>query len=93
VSVGHIARAFEEAGIPSVIIMSTIFRDRVVAMNPARILFTQHPMGRTLSAPFDVEKQRAVLEAGLELLGSATAGGTVVEYDEPYRTGPFGDKA
>ena len=59
-------------------------------MNPARILITPHPMGRTLSAPFDVEKQRAVLKAALHLLETATAGGTVVEYPEAYRTGPFG---
>lgn len=88
-SVGHVARSFEEAGIPSVIIMSTVFKDRTAAMNPARILLTPHPMGRPLSAPFDVERQRAVLMAGLDLLNTATTGGTVVEYDEPYRTGPF----
>lgn len=88
-SVGHVARAFEEAGIPSVIIMSTVFKDRTVAMSPARVLLTPHPMGRPLSAPFDVDKQRAVLKAGLELLETATASGTVVEYTEPYRTGPF----
>jgi hypothetical protein len=69
--------------------MSTVFKDRTAAMNPARILLTPHPMGRPLSAPHDVEKQRAVLKAGLELLESATEGGTVVEYGEPYRTGRF----
>jgi len=92
VSVGHVARAFEEAGIPSVVIMSKVFKDRTAAMNPARILLTPHPMGRPLSAPFDVEKQREVLKAGLNLLETATDGGTVVEYDQPYRTGPFVDQ-
>ena len=58
-------------------------------MKPARILLTPHPMGRPLSAPFDVEKQRDVLKAGLALLDTATAGGTVVEYGVLYRTGPF----
>ena len=82
-SVGHVARAFEEVGIPSVIIMSAVFRDRAEAMNPARILLTPNPMGRPVSAPFDVERQRSVLEAGLELLESATVGGTVIEYPEP----------
>ncbi|HIF72575.1 MAG TPA: hypothetical protein EYQ61_08490 [Dehalococcoidia bacterium] len=86
-SVGHVARAFDEAGIPSVIIMSTVFRDRTAAMNPARILLTPHPMGRPLSAPFDIEKQKDVLRAGLALLDTANVGGTVVEYGEPYRTG------
>jgi hypothetical protein len=44
-------------------------------------------MGRPLSAPFDVEKQKDVLKAGLALLDSVNIGGTVVEYGEPYRTG------
>jgi len=69
--------------------MSKVFKDRTAAMNPARILLTPHPMGRPLSAPFDVEKQRDVLKAGLSLLDTATQGGTIVEYDQPYRTGPF----
>jgi hypothetical protein len=89
VSVGHVARAFEEAGIPSVIIMSTVFRDRTASMNPARILLTPHPMGRPLSAPFDVEKQKDVLKAGVALLDNVNVGGTVVEYGEPYRTTPL----
>ena len=89
VSVGHVARSFEEAGIPSVIIMSSVFKDRTAAMNPARILLTPHPMGRPLSAPFDSEKQKDVLKVGLGLLESATSGGTIVEYEKPYRTGPF----
>ena len=88
-SVGHVARAFEEAGIPSVIIMSTVFKDRTTAMNPARILLTPHPMGRPLSAPFDAEKQRDVLKAALNILESATQGGTVVNYEPAYRTGMF----
>ena len=88
-SVGHVARAFEEAGIPSVIIMSTVFKDRTTPMNPARILLTPHPMGRPLSAPFDAEKQRDILKVGLSLLETATQGGTVIEYEPIYRTGPF----
>lgn len=69
--------------------MSTVFKDRTAAMNPARILLTPHPMGRPLSAPFDIEKQTDVLKSGLRLLETATSGGTIVEYAKPYRTGPF----
>lgn len=69
--------------------MSGVFKDRVVPMIPARVLLTPHPMGRPLSAPFDVEKQRAVLMAGLNLLETAVESGTVVDYPEVYRTGPF----
>jgi len=47
-------------------------------------------MGRPLSALFDVEKQRAVLMVGLNHLEMAVAVGTVVEYSDAYRTGPFG---
>ncbi len=89
-SVGHVARAFEEAGMPSVIIMSSVFRDRVAGMNPARMLLTPHPMARPLSAPFDVAKQKEVLKAGLALLDTAAFGGTIVQFGQPYRTGPFG---
>jgi hypothetical protein len=46
-------------------------------------------MGRPLSAPFDSEKQKDVLKAGLDLLESAASGGTIVEYEKFYRTGPF----
>jgi len=92
VSVGHVARAFEEAEIPSVIIMSAVFKDHTAAMTPARILLTPHPMGRPLSAPFDTEKQAAVLKAGLDLLENAAGGGTVIQYTEPYRTGPFNSR-
>jgi hypothetical protein len=46
-------------------------------------------MGRPLSAPFDSEKQKDVLKVGLDLLESATNAGTIVEYEKPYRTGPF----
>jgi len=69
--------------------MSTVFKDRTAAMNPARILLTPHPMGRPLSAPNDDQRQRSVLEAGLRLLETATSGGTIVEYEEPYRIAPI----
>ena len=69
--------------------MSSVFKDRTATMNPARILLTPHPMGRPLSAPFDSEKQKDILKVGLGLLESATGGGTIVEYEKPYRTGPF----
>ena len=86
VSVGHVARAFEEAGIPSVIIMSTAFKDRTTAMNPALILLTPNPMGRPLSAPFDAEKQRDVLKAALSIVESAYRTGM---NEEPARVAHF----
>lgn len=44
-----------------------------------RVLVTPHLMGRTIGPVGDRERQRAVVEAALELLSSATAPGTVVE--------------
>jgi hypothetical protein len=44
-------------------------------------------MGRPLGAPGDVQRQREVIEDALSLLETATAGGTVVERDAPYRAG------
>ena len=67
--------------------MSTVFKDRTVPMSHARVLLTPHPMGHPLSALFDVEKQRAVLMAGLDFLEMAVAVATVVEYSDAYRTG------
>jgi hypothetical protein len=87
VSVGHVARTFEEEGLPNVIIMSEVFKDRTIAMNPPRVLLTRHPMGRPISAPGDRERQLEVLKAGLELLDSASEGGTVVTFDKPFRHG------
>ena len=85
---GHVARAFEAAGIPTVIIMSSVFRGSVLPMKPARILMTRHVMGRPLSAPHDTERQKHVLSAALNLLETATGPCTVVELPEPYRVAP-----
>ncbi|MFQ5742501.1 MAG: hypothetical protein ACE5HV_02805 [Acidobacteriota bacterium] len=84
-SVGHVARTFEEAGIPTVAIFIRAFRRRAEQIKPPRTLITRHPLGRTLGAPGDVEGQRRVLAAALDLLQSATAGGTLLELPEPYR--------
>lgn len=42
-------------------------------------------MGRPLGAPGDVATQQRVIRAALELLETATHGGTVLELEEPYR--------
>ncbi len=87
-SVGHISRAFETAGIPTVIVMSNVFRGRVNVMRPARVLFTKHIMGRPLSAPDDTERQTHVLREALKLLESATGPETTLLLPEPYRIAP-----
>jgi hypothetical protein len=87
VSVGHIARAFEEVGIPTVIIAAATFRPRMEPMTLPRLVLTPYPMGRPLGAPGDIEGQRTTLLAALDLLANATEAGTIVELDHPYRTG------
>jgi len=88
VSVGHVARVFEEAGIPTVVIMSGVFAHRARTMRMPRVVLTPHIMARPLGAPHDVARQRAVLDTALDLLANAPGNGTIVEFPEPYRPGP-----
>ncbi len=61
------------------------FRPRLEAMTLPRALITPHLMGRTLGAPGDRDRQRAAVEAALELLESAEQPGTFVELPGAYR--------
>lgn len=79
VSVGHVARLLEEAGIATVIIAVRAFRDQLEAMTLPRVILTPHLMGRPLGAPGDAIKQRATILAALDLLENAKRGGTIVE--------------
>ena len=78
-SVGHVARLMEEAGIATVVIAADAFRPRLEAMALPRLLLTPHPMGRVLGAPGDVERQTEVLEMALRFLDEADAGQTVID--------------
>ena len=86
-SVGHIARLLETAGIPTVIIGIQAFRQSLAAMTPPRALITPHPMGRTIGAPGDRKRQRQVVLAALDLLETAEQAGTIVEAPGSYRPG------
>ena len=87
-SVGHLARLIEEAGIPTVAIYVRAFAHVAEAMRLPRVLVTRHPVGRALGAPNDVDLQREVLGRALELLDTATAGPKLVELDLVYRGQP-----
>lgn len=87
VSVGHVAREIEAAGIPTISVYVRAFRHVAEQMGVPRVLVTRHPMGRTFGAPGDVERQREVLSAALDLLQSARRGGALVELPEPFRPG------
>lgn len=85
-SVGHIARALEEVGIPTVVIQVKAFEHVAKKMRYSRSLVTRNPMGRVLGAANDIERQSAVLEDALVLLESASTGGTIVIRDDEFRT-------
>jgi hypothetical protein len=77
----------EEAGIATVVIAVKAFRQRLQAMRLPRLLVTAFPMGRPLGPPGDATLQQRVVEAALQLLHTARAAGTIVEFPEPYLPG------
>ena len=89
-SVGHVARSFEEAGIPTVSVFVRSFRHVAELMKLPRTVVTRHPMGRPLGAPFDRERQRTIVEAALDLVDTATSGPAMVELTEAWRPGEVG---
>lgn len=80
VSVGHVARALEEAGIATVVIYIRAFRHLAAAMTIPRTLVTPHLMGRTIGPPGAVKTHRDVVEAALRLTQSAMNPGAIVEF-------------
>ena len=84
-SVGHVARAVEESGIPTVMVVTKSFAHRASEMSVPRALVVRHPLGRPMGAPFDASRHMVVLNAALGLFESTTVNGTIVELPEPYR--------
>lgn len=84
-SVGHVARLLEEAGIPTVILAVRSFQSRLVPMSVPRLAISPNPMGRPVGAPGDREGQRATIMAALKLLEDAKEGGTVLTLSGQYR--------
>lgn len=83
-SVGHVQRAIESAGIPTVGVYVRSFGHIPELMGVARALVARHPMGRPLGAPGDAQRQMAVVRAALELLPSTEP--VVAEFPEPWRS-------
>jgi len=77
VSVGHLARIFEDSGLSTVIVAAQPFGERLQAMAVPRLLLTPFPMGRVFGPPGDVAGQVEILEAALKLLESAGQGPAV----------------
>jgi len=88
VSVGHVARAVEEAGIPTVTIVVKAFRFDAENMRLPRTVVTRHPMSRPMGAAHDAARHELVLRRALSLLESAREGGTVDEIEVSYRIAP-----
>jgi hypothetical protein len=86
VSVGHVQRAIEAAGIPTVGVYIGAFAHVPRQMSVARALITPHPLGRPLGAPGDTERQLAVVEAALDLFQATEP--TIREFRLPYRPAP-----
>lgn len=86
-SVGHVQRAVEEAGIPTVSIYVRAFRHVVEEMKLPRTVVVKHPMGRPLGAPGDANRHAEVLGAALDLLETATEGMTIRELEVDWRPG------
>jgi hypothetical protein len=70
-TVGHVARAIENAGIPTVSVSIEAFRPDAQLLKPARTLITPHLMGRPLGLPQRRDQQLAVIRAALKLLETA----------------------
>ena len=85
-SVGHVQRAIETAGIPTVGVYVRSFGHLPDLMGVARALITRHPMGRPLGAPGDTERQRAVVHTALTMLEHDEQ--SIVEFPEPWRATP-----
>jgi D-proline reductase (dithiol) PrdB len=73
--VGLVARYLEANGMPTVVWSNAL--DITQAAFVPRTYFTNYPLGNPIGRPGDKADQRAGLLAGLELLASARAAGTV----------------
>jgi D-proline reductase (dithiol) PrdB len=65
-----VARALEEAGIPTVEIATN--RGPTGLVMPPRVVFTPHERGKNLGTPGDAALQRTIVRAALNLLARAT---------------------
>jgi len=81
--VGLVARAVEEAGIPTVLISTG--RDLTRQVLPPRSVFVNFPMGNPFGRARAADQQRRILSDALRLAETADRGGVLV--DLPYEWG------
>lgn len=85
-SVGLVARGVEEAGISTVCV--TFRKDLIELVKPPRALYAPFVPGKPLGNPCDERTQKAIIEAGFELLQQDVKAATIV--DLPLRLKKFG---
>ena len=78
-SVGHVARAFEDADIATVIIAVKSFETRMKMMSLPRVLLTPQLLGRPLGNPFDEQQHTKILNSAIKMLETAEQNGTIRE--------------
>ncbi len=74
---GLIARSLEEHGIATICVAMN--HDIIAAVKAPRTLFVHFPYGAPLGPAGDRDVQRAVIRNALDVLGSTTAPGSIVE--------------
>jgi len=75
--VGLVQRVLEASGIPTVAL--SLIPDLTRAVGVPRLAGISYPFGQPLGKPHDLDGQRAVLRAMLEVLASASGPDTYVE--------------
>ncbi len=74
---GLLARAIEEAGIPTISLSSAL--DITSFVRPPRAVFVNFPLGHQAGKPFDPEGQTRIILDALHVLKTATTPGTLVQ--------------
>lgn len=75
---GLVARALEEAGVPTVEIAT--MRGPTSLVMPPRVLYTPHERGKNLGSPGQADLQRAITLAALGLLMTAREPFTTMDW-------------
>ncbi|MFL2767411.1 MAG: hypothetical protein ACJ0DE_01390 [Dehalococcoidia bacterium] len=78
-SVGHVARIFENKGISTVTLLSKSFQHLATQMNIPRVLITNNYVGRTVGLPNDNRGQTATISKAINLFEKADSPNTIVE--------------
>ena len=79
---GLVCRVVEEAGIPTVCIVTG--RDLTAQVKPPRSLFVNFPMGNNFGKPFNSGQQTAILGRALQLVEEVEVGGLLEDWPETW---------